>query len=434
MLTLHSWPQAIVHVDADAFFASVEQSLHPEYRGKPVITGKERNIVACASYEAKRRGVRRAMPLHEARKVCPDAIIVPSDYETYSIISKRMFAIMRRFTPVVEEYSIDEAFADISGLRRMYRASYETIAERMKQALEDDLGITVSVGLSLSKSLAKLASKKKKPAGFMSFPGQEIHFLLCDTPLEKVWGFGPNTTALLTKLGLTTAYDFVQKPRVFAHRVLGKIGDELWRELRGEAVYPVLTEEKKSYQSISKMKTFTPASSDKRYVYGMLVRNLESACIKARRYDLASASISIYLREQDFHGAGVEIKLSRPSSHPLEILLPLREGFEKLFSPSKQYRATAVVLTHLEEVSTLQPTLFEDTLRLTKIESLSKAIDTLSAQFGKHAVHVGSSFPADKHRRHQGERGNAPQRRSELLQGETARQRLNLPFFTLAKI
>src|SRR3990167_6570879 len=109
-----------MHIDADAFFASIEQAVHPELKGKPVITGVERGIVAAASYEAKAYGVKRGVTLSDVRKLCPDCVMLPSDYETYSLFSKRMFAIMREFTPVLEEYSIDEAFADLSGLRRLY--------------------------------------------------------------------------------------------------------------------------------------------------------------------------------------------------------------------------------------------------------------------------------------------------------------------------
>src|SRR3989338_8905070 len=154
-MILSHFPRAIVHIDVDAFFASCEQAVHPEYRGKPVVTGKERGIVAATSYEAKAKGVSRGVPLWEVKKLCPDAIILPSDYETYSLFSKRMFAIMRRFTSQVEEYSIDEGFADITGLQRPFHCSYSAIALKMKSAIESELGITVSVGLSLSKVLCK---------------------------------------------------------------------------------------------------------------------------------------------------------------------------------------------------------------------------------------------------------------------------------------
>ena len=174
-LSISSFPSPIIHLDCDAFFTSVEQSLHPELKGKPVVTGKERGIVACASYEAKALGVKRPMRLWEAQKVCPSLICLPSDYETYSLISKRMFEIIRRFTPTIEEYSIDEAFAELSGLRRLHRAGYADIAWKIKQTVQQELGFTVSVGLSASKTLAKIASKEKKPDGFFVLRASELH-------------------------------------------------------------------------------------------------------------------------------------------------------------------------------------------------------------------------------------------------------------------
>ena len=135
-IALSSFPQAIAHIDCDAFFASCEQARDPSLKGRPVITGKERGIVSCASYEAKARGVARAVRLGDVKKLCPDAVILSSDYELYSIYSCRLFEIMRRFTPEVEEYSIDEAFCDLTGLRRMYRTSYEEIALKIKLVSE----------------------------------------------------------------------------------------------------------------------------------------------------------------------------------------------------------------------------------------------------------------------------------------------------------
>src|SRR5512141_252151 len=251
-LTIRSWPRAILHLDADAFFASCEQAIHPELRGKPVITGKERGIVAAASYEAKARGIQRGMSLPEIKKVCPDVIIVPSDYETYSLFSVRMFEILRRFSPDVEEYSIDEAFVDLTGLRRTYHGPYSEIAEKMRRTIHQELGITVSAGVSLSKVLAKIGSKNKKPDGLTMIPGREIHLYLEKLPVEKVWGIGPNTAAFLKKFGITTALQFVKKDEEFICKYFSKPYHEIWQELSGMSVYPVVTESKSSYQSISK--------------------------------------------------------------------------------------------------------------------------------------------------------------------------------------
>jgi DNA polymerase IV len=222
--TLSSFPKAIVHLDGDAFFAAVEQAIHPEWKGKPVVTGKERGIIACASYEAKALGIKRGVRLHEAQKMCRDLIVVPSDYETYCLYSKRMFNIMRRYTPIVEESSIDEGFADLTGLRRVFHTSYVEIARLMKQAIQDELDITASIGLSLSKGLCKLASKHHKPNGLTAVAGHKIHEFLQRIPLEEVWGFGPNLTAFLRKQGLSTAYDFTAMPEAWATKKWARSG------------------------------------------------------------------------------------------------------------------------------------------------------------------------------------------------------------------
>ena len=234
--TLASFPKAILHVDGDAFFTSIEEAVHPAWKGRALVTGKERGIIACASYAAKALGIKRGIRLHEAQRMCPDLIVLPSDYETYSLYSKRMFNIIRRFTPLVEEHSIDEGFADITGLRSVYRSSYQEIAVAIKESVRKELDITVSVGLSLSKGLAKLASKFRKPDGFTAIAGYHIHLFLQRHTLDDIWGFGHNTTHLLEKQGLKTAYDFVIKPEKWADRVLGKVGREIWNELRGNAI------------------------------------------------------------------------------------------------------------------------------------------------------------------------------------------------------
>ena len=261
-ITIHSWPQAIMHMDADAFFASCEQAVHPELKGRPVITGKERGIVAAASYEAKARGVERGMRLFEAKKVCPDVVLLPSDYETYSLFSIRMFEILRRFSPDVEEYSIDEAFVDITGLRRTFHGPYSDIAGRIQETIIKELGISVSIGVSLTKVLAKVASKHKKPGGLTIIPGGDIHIYLSNLPVGKVWGIGPNTSAFLKKFNIITALEFARSKEEFIKAYLSKPYQEIWHELNGRSVYPVTRESKSSYKSISKTKTFTPPSVD----------------------------------------------------------------------------------------------------------------------------------------------------------------------------
>lgn len=427
-LNLHSWPRAILHIDGDAFFASCEQAIHPEYRGKPVVTGKERGIVAAASYEAKARGVTRGVPLWEVKKLCPDAIILPSDYETYSLFSKRMFAIMRRFTPIVEEYSIDEGFCNITGFRRMYHSSYEEIALKMKQTIEAELGLTVSAGLSLSKVLAKVGSKFRKPAGLTMIPGYKIEDYLKDLAVVKIWGIGERTAAYCNALGIKTALDFARKNEEFIRKNFTKPHCEIWFELNGYSVYEVTTEEKSSYASIGKTKTFTPASCDRAYVYAQLLKNLENACIKARRYNLVASRITIYLKKNSFDYVGLEATLNRASAFPGDIAEIIKELFGKMFAPRTLYRATGIVLHGLASQDSLQLSLFEPPIKIQKLQSIYKVVDELAAKMGKHTLHIGESTMAHTKTTHLYERGDIPQRKMNRIKGETARRHLRVPF------
>src|SRR4029450_7145924 len=210
------------------------------------------------------------------------------DYETYSLLSKRFFAIIRRYTPEVEEYSIDECFADVTGLRRPLRMSYLQIAERIKHALDTELGFTFSVGLAPNKVVAKIASKWKKPSGLTVIPGRDIHLFLKDLPVGKVWGIGENTAALLQKHGIPSALDFARKPEFWVKKLLTKPFYEIWQELNGRYVLPLITAEKATYWSIQKVKTFPPPSSERAFVFAQLCKNIENACIKARKYRLAA--------------------------------------------------------------------------------------------------------------------------------------------------
>ncbi|MBW2636702.1 MAG: DNA polymerase IV [Deltaproteobacteria bacterium] len=422
---LRSWPRAILHIDGDAFFTSCEEAIHPELRGKPLITGGERGIVACASYAAKRRGVKRGVPLHEARRICPGLIILPSDYETYSLFSKRMFDVLRHFTPQVEEYSIDEAFGDITGMRRALRSSYEGIARTVKEEVERELGIGVTVGLSITKVLAKIASKYRKPDGFTAIPGREIASYLQHILVKDIWGIGHATTHYLSKMGIERSLDFARLSEDVANRRFTKPTRKIWQELRGESVYPVSSEEKTSYTSISKVKTFSPPTSNRDYLLAQLSRNLESACIKARRYRLAPVKIAVLLKEQTFHTEGAEAKLTRPSARPLELVDLFRVLFDSLYRENRSYRATGVVLLDLIEDNNIQYPLFESPLKIEKIESLYEATDILAKRYGKHTLHLGGSHMIEQFGK--GKRGTPTEREQTRFRGESKRKHLGLP-------
>lgn len=425
LFSLSSWPRAIIHIDGDAFFTSCEEAIHPELKGKPLITGGERGIVACASYAAKKIGVKRGVSLPEARKICPGLIVLPSDYETYSLFSRRMFSIMRRFTPDVEEYSIDEAFADVTGMRRALRSSYTEIALKMQKEIEKELGITVSVGLSVTKVLAKAASKHQKPSGMTVIKGRDIAQYLQDLAVEKIWGIGPATTNYLAKMGVRTALAFAELSEETVLKKFTKPGVEIWQELRGKSVYPVTPEEKSTYASISKTKTFAPPTSDAEYLFAQLMRNMESACIKVRRYKLAPKKIVVFLKMQNFETTGSEAMLSRPCCNPLEFSGSIREMFNECYRATELYRATGVILYDLVSDQNIQYSFFDDPVQAQKIKALYSAADELGQRYGKHTLHLGSSHLIEKMGR--GRRGKPTVREQTQLKGETRRRHLGLP-------
>jgi len=430
-ITLESYPKAILHIDCDAFFASCEQARNPLLKGKPVITGKERGIVSCASYEAKAKGVGRGVRLNEVKKILPDAVIIPSDYELYSIYSERMFSILRQFSPDVEEYSIDEAFCDITGMRRLYHTDYENIAFLIKEKIEKELDITVSIGLSLSKTLAKLCSGYNKPSGIKALPGYEIHCFLKQMPLDEVCGFGHNTVELLNRYGLNNVFDYINKPLNFAESILGKIGRELWLELRGHYVYRISTLKKEKYLSISKTKTFSPASKNMGFIRAQITRNLESACIKLRRHGLFARRILAYLKTQDFRTAGLQATLTRHTSSTMEFAKALAGLFDGMFEADLLYRASGIVLSDITASPQYQRTLFDDPVRIEKIEKASKIIDDIAQKYGKHTLHLASTSPLQKGMKNH-PRNSLSWRQKNLQKGETKRQRLSIPLLNLS--
>jgi len=427
MLTHRSFPRAILHVDGDCFFASCEVAKDPSLRGKVVITGKERGIVSSMSYEAKALGITRAMRLFEVRKLCPEAVILPSDYETYSLYSLRMYEIVRRYTEAVEEYSIDECFADLTGMRRPNKMSYEAMAIKIKHELDLELGMTFSVGLSVNKTTAKIGSKWRKPSGLTIIPGRDLHRYLEKVPVAKIWGIGPNTSAYMNKLGIHNALEFAVRDSAWVREHFSKPFVEIHAELNGHFVYPLTLGVKHDYASISKTRTFTPPSTDRSFVFSQLSKNVENACIKLRRHTLFAKKFAFFLKTQDFSYYGLEVKLTQSVSTPSEILSAIRNSFDSVFRRGRQYRATGIVLMDLTHSDIRTIDLFGQSQSIEKIKKIYEAVDAMSSKFGKHSIFLGSSFRAMNDPAHRGFRGERSERKNRLLPGESERKRLGIP-------
>jgi DNA polymerase IV len=433
MLSTRSFPRAIVHFDADSFFASVEQALDHTLRGKVVVTGGERGAATSVSVEGKRLGLGRGMTLQEMKKVCPDIIIVPGDYTAYSLYAKRMYHIAREFTPEVEEYSIDECFADITGLRAKYRMPYERIALLIKERLETDLGITFGVGLGPNKTIAKIASNYRKPSGFTPIPAKEIHSFLQDLPINNIWGMGFSTSLYLEKLGVHTALDFARKDDGWLkdHR-MSKPYRDIWLELQGHYVRTLHTGSDELMGSILQSRTFTP-TKDKQAVFSALAKNVEGACAKARRHHVQGSLCRFYLKTQDFMYSGKHLSMSIPLADPREFLRLISEHFNAVFAPGTEYRATGFSLYGIVPENAVIPDLFGESVRVAGESGVLTAMDHLNKKYGKHTLYLGASAQALT-RESEALSKRKITRRGKLDLGITRRKKtLNIPYLGTAR-
>ena len=420
-----NFPRAILHFDGDAFFASVEQVMDYRLRGKPVVTGAERGAATSISYEAKRRGVHRGMRLREIKIQCPDAIIVPSDYVSYGVYAHRMYSIVRSYTPLVEEYSIDECFADVTGLDKVLGISYEELGLRIKAELEESLGLTFGVGLAPTKTLAKIASKAHKPAGFTSIPSHKIHDFLENMSIYNVWGLGGASGTTLTKLGAETALKFAQRPDAWlTEHHLGKAYRDIWLELNGHFIKTLTLESADMMGSIMTTRTFKPPSTNRSYIFSQLSKNVERVCEKARNAGVQARGISFYLKTQEFTYHSVSLELSVPVSNPSEVLKLIERQFDEVYAEGVLYRASGITLRSLVSNKARMPDLFGETAGLEQKEKSFGAIDVLNKKYGKQTLFLASSLQA-------AEREGA--KRAGYSLGVTQRKKhLNVPYLGIA--
>ncbi len=383
MFQIYSWPNAILHLDGDAFFASVMQAVYPTLKNKPVVTGAERGIATAISYQARKLGITRGMRIWEIKKNFPNCVICNSDYEIYNLFSQKMFGILRQFTPLVEEYSVDEGFADIKGLRRPMNMSYREIGAVIKDKIESSLNITVSVGISLTKSLAKLASDFQKPSGLVLIDGPSIEKYLAKIPLRKIWGVGPNMSSYLEKLGLKTALDFAKKDKEFVRKNLTKPYFEIWCELRGEIIYLLNFQKKENYHSIIRSKTFTPATNDKNILWAKLLSHVEDAFAKARTLGYLVSRTTIFLKTQNFRYFQKQIRFSEPVGYPILIRKSLEKAFDEIYQKNFIYRTTGCSICQFSDKKIVQPGLFDTkNYKEEKIEKIYSLLDSKKVDFG----------------------------------------------------
>lgn len=395
--------KAIIHVDGDAFFAYCEVAQNETWRGKPVVTGQEKGMAIAVSYEAKAHGVSRGMLMSDIRKLCPDVIILPGNYDLYKIISQRMCAIVRRYAPIVEEYSVDECFAEIplKSETNPHSKTWEeivTIAHTIKHDLEQDLGMTFSLGLAPTKTLAKVASKWKKPAGFTAMQLDDTKAFLKDVPIGAVWGIGPSLSLEMQKKNITTALQFTEKSAQWIAEHFSKPTQELWYELNGIPMHKVGEGSHAKHKSIRATRTFRPPTKNRTYLLSELSKNAEKACGKLRQHKLQSKNVYFYLKTQTFRYRGFELKFPSPITTPSEIMNAIQKNIDSIYQNNTEYRATGVVLNAISPADVNQPDLFGLTKMSDSKNELYTIVDRLYKKFPA-SVFLASSLASITARR-----------------------------------
>lgn len=380
-----SYPTAIAHVDCNAFFASVEQAYDPTLKGKPVlVAGIGGGCVITASYEARKYNIHIGTTVWEAKKTCPEAIVVHGNFKRYLLYNRNLIDILRSFTPDVEEASIDECYLDLKGLRRLYKKPYEAICWDIKETVKRRLGITVSIGLSNSKVLAKTASNFKKPDGLTVVTAKDIEKFLSQCELSDIKGFGHNTRALLCKQGINTPLDFIKQNPEFIKSFLGKPGWEIWMELNGHSVRSVKTEPALP-KSLARTRSFK-VNNDKEFIYQEILKNLSMAFWHLRKKKLKTSFITLMLRDKDYRIYGQEIRLPEELNSEMAILSNFRSAFDRLFQSNILYRSSGIITTALEHEDYIPPRLFPKELETNQQISLFSKIDQINQKYGPYSI------------------------------------------------
>ncbi len=341
-----------LHIDLDAFFASVEQLDHPEWRGKPVIVGGKpgdrRSVVSTASYEARKFGIHSAMPIVQAVKLCPQGIYVHGNMERYHQKSQEVMAIFHNYSPDVQQMSVDEAFIDLTGTERLF-GSPEESARRIKSEVKEKTGLTVSVGIASSKYLAKIASGLKKPDGLFTVPfGGEEEFML-NLPLDKVWGIGKKSLVRLQNAGLRTTREIHRHSLTFLTGIMGPAGGSfLYNTVRGlenDTFQPAKT------HSISSESTYPYDLVDRDVIDTALLELCYTVMFRLLREKARSHSLGIKIRYEDFTTVSIQEGSDRDFSSVDDLFERAKTLFYKKYESGRGIRLLGVAAQNLEDSS-----------------------------------------------------------------------------------
>ena len=381
----------IALIDCDSFFVSCERRLNPELNNIPVsVVSGERGCVISRSREAKMLGVPMGIPLFQAVEKYPECIYITANHYAYTKISKQVMEILKSFSPHTEIYSIDEAFVDFTGLTKLYKKNYYQLAKDLQTKIMEETSIPVSIGVSRTKTLAKLASdKSKRTRTHICLAGRgKTRELLSHTEIQEVWGIGRKLGVKLRGLGVRTALDFVEKDDGWIKKRFGKNGLAIKAELSGIMTSPVSSEVELP-KSISDTKSFLEFSSDLKFLKNELSIHIHEVCTRLRKINCKAGTIGVILKTKDFQTLYMKTKLKFLTDFEFDISKEAFLLLEGMFRPDVLYRSVGIVLEDFNSCGEEQLLLFNNNEKREQNEKLGKSLDRLEKKFGRNIVRTG---------------------------------------------
>lgn len=382
----------ILHIDMDAFYASIEERDQPALRGLPLVVGgspQGRGVVAAANYIARTYGVHSAMPMTTAKRLCPALVVVRGNYQHYNQVSQQILAVFQRYTPLVEPLSLDEAFLDVGASVRLFGPATD-IGRRIQREIAQELRLSASVGVAPSKFVAKVASDIRKPSGFVVVEPDDVQAFLDPLPASRLWGVGKVGVRALERLGITTIAQVRQTALPQLQRYFGQWGRHIWLLAHGVDDRNVVPEHEA--KSISHETTFEVDISDAEILRAWLMELTEQVAIRLRRHELRGQTVQIKIRFADFTTITRAQTLSEPSHGTRELWRVANDLLRRnLPAPKRGIRLLGMGVSGLHAGPPPQQRLFEDEARI-RYSRMDDIADEIRRRFGPGALRRGPTL------------------------------------------
>lgn len=383
----------VLHIDGDGFFAYCEISRFPHLKGKPVVVGEDRGIACAMTYEAKKLGITRGMPIFKIREQFPEVVRLSSHFELYEHYAHKLAHILEPELDVLERYSIDECFGLITLPVSWTKEEIQTWLQKLKRTVQSQLGLTYSFGLARTKVLAKVASKREKPDGCTVIMPEDEVSILNEVPIESLWGIGWKLSRRLMNNRVSTAYDFYQWPEKRVEENYTLPVQELWHELHGISLFAV-GNDSGHQKSLQATKSFTPATTSEAFLIAELLQNADIAFTRMRQVNLVTNGLSVYLKTTERKYHGTSILLPHYTGNLLDVGRKLKEAVQALMRPGVRYKSTGITLWNLRPSQYIQEDLFGQHEVVRGEHRIMEAVDSIRGKFGQGSITVLASMPS----------------------------------------